>query len=157
MGEFYVTHPAIVPTRVVSPGNPPTLELAQYDVQVLDGSCAADNEGNYSSPLVLQSSIFGDVTGGFDPAAPVWVAPDGIVGIPSDILGLIAAFGSQPGNMTKIRGDIEPCILDFLINISDITVALDAFRGLTLPFGPGVLDCPQDPCDSLARGSALTP
>jgi len=144
VGEFYVTHPAIVPTHV-PPGNPPV--VAEYSVQVLDGSCAFNDEGNFSSPLVLQSSIFGDVTGRFDPDTSVWVAPNGTADIFPDILGLIDAFSTQPGNMTKIRADIEPCILDFTINFTDVVFAIDAFRGLPFPFGPGVRDCPQDPCD----------
>ena len=146
VGEFYVTHPAIVPTRVI-PGDPPVLEVAEYSVQVLDDSCTADNEGDFSAPLVLQSSIFGDVTGLFDPDASVWVAPNGTADIFPDVLGLIEAFAFQPGNMTKIRADIEPCILDFRINFTDVVIAIDAFRGLPFPFGPGVRDCPQDPCD----------
>ena len=96
-------------------------------------------------------SVFGDITGEFDPGAVVWVAPDGLVGIPTDILSMIAGFGNQPGNPTKLRADVEPCFLDFKINIIDIVRALDGFRGLPFPFGPGVLDCPSTPCDAAAR------
>ena len=135
--------------------SPGVFDVAQYDVQVLDGSCLADNEGNYSSPLVVTTSIFGDVTGGFDPGATLWVAPENVVGIPTDILGLIAGFGNQPGNMTKIRADVEPCSLDFKINIIDIVRMLDGFRGLPYPFGPSVLDCPSDPCGGSAAGVAM--
>ena len=83
---------------------------------------------------------------GFDPGAVVWVAPDGVVGIPTDILSMIAGFGNQRGSPTKTRADVEPCVLDFKINIIDIVRALDAFRGLPFPFQPGVLDCPASPC-----------
>ena len=96
--------------------------------------------------MVVRTSIFGDVTGLFDPDTSTWVAPNGTADIFPDILGLIGAFGNQPGNMTKIRADIEPCTPDSKINISDITFAIDAFRGQPYPFGPGVLVCPLDPC-----------
>ena len=36
-----------------------------------------------------------------------------------------AGFSNTPGNPTKMRADIEPCILDFKINIIDIVRALD--------------------------------
>ncbi len=57
-----------------------------------------------------------------------------------------AGFSNTPGNPTKLRADIEPCILDFKISIIDIVRGSDGFRGLPYPFAPGLDDCPQDPC-----------
>jgi len=143
-GVISITHPAIVPG-------------GQYTIQVLDQSCDAGDAGNFSAPLAVTNSVFGDITGGFDPGNGLWVGTDGTVDIPSDILSMIAAFGNQPGNPTKLRADVEPCVLDFKINIIDIVRALDGFRGLPFPFGPGVLDCPQDPCGASAAEVALGP
>ncbi len=132
-GEFYVQHPGIVPDGL-------------YDVQVADNQCDLTSSASFSPVLAVTNSKFGDICGLFDPVNVLWVAPDGSSDIFPDILSLIDAFGNKPGNPTKLRGDVEPCILDFKINISDITVAIDGFRGLSFPFEPGVMDCPPDPC-----------
>ena len=39
-------------------------------------------------------------------------------------------------------------MLDFKVNISDVVHILNAFSGLPFPFGPGLFDCPLDPCDA---------
>ncbi len=69
--------------------------------------------------------------------------PDGRVDIVTDILAIIAKFGSRPGAPAKIRVDLEPGMLDMKINITDVTFALDAFRGLPYPFAPST----TTPCD----------
>ena len=96
--------------------------------------------------LEVVSSVWGDLSGPFDPDAGLWVAPDGRSDIVPDIVAAIGGFANSPGNPTKMRVDVDPCILDFKINIIDIVHLLDAFRGLPYPFGPGFRDCPLDPC-----------
>lgn len=92
------------------------------------------------------NSAFGDIGGGFNPNIPQWMAADGAVNIGDDILSAIEAFSNNPGNPGKTRADIEPCRLDFKINITDLTHLLLAFSSLPYPFEPGLLDCPMDPC-----------
>jgi len=36
--------------------------------------------------------------------------------------------------LIKARADIEPALLDHKINITDVSCALDAFRGWSYPF-----------------------
>ena len=126
------------------------MPTGSYEVQLVDNGCDLADDDSFSPVLEVLNPVWGDIGGSFDPAASIWTAPDGVVGIPTDILSMIDAFGNKPGNPTKLRADIEPCILDFKINISDITRALDGFRGLPYPFGPGVLDCPVNRCDGTA-------
>ena len=42
----------------------------------------------------------------------------------------------------KARVDLEPATLDRIINITDITRSLDAFKGADYPFPPGPPPCP---------------
>ena len=61
---------------------------------------------------------------------------------------MLAGFSNLPGNIAKLRGDIEPCVLDLKINMPDVLHALDGFRGLSYPFVPGERGCPEDLCDA---------
>ena len=61
-------------------------------------------------PIRLRGET-GDVSGQFDPDAGVWVAPDGRADILPDVVAAIAAFSNSPGNATKMRVDMEPCVL----------------------------------------------
>jgi hypothetical protein len=40
-----------------------------------------------------------------------------------------------------MRADIEPALPDLLVNVTDASRAVDAFRGFAYPF-PGPTDCP---------------
>ena len=53
-------------------------------------------------------------------------------------------FKNLPGAPAKSRCDLEPDQPDFLINITDVVYALDAFKGFAYPFpGPPAVDpCP---------------
>ncbi len=132
-------------------------EYAPFDLHDLDNLCRAAEPPDESGALVVESPIWGDVSGQFDDnslgqnSGPLWVAPDQSADIFPDIVAAIEAFSNRPGNPTKTRADVEPCLLDFKINITDIVLLLDAFRGLPFPFGPGMSNCPTDPCaESLA-------
>ena len=119
------------------------------DGRLVAGPCDAGERANVSAARSVADSLWGDSAGGFDPdvgAAGAWVAPDRTVSIVSDVVAAIAAFGNTPGNVTKMRADVEPCVLDQKINISDIVLLLDAFRGLPYPFAPGQIGCPSEPC-----------
>ena len=94
----------------------------------------------------MRLPAWGDIAGDFDSSAQLWLSSDGAVDIFPDVVAAIEAFSNRPGNPTKLRADVEPCVLDFKVNISDIVRLLDAFRGLPYPFEPGSLDCPLEPC-----------
>ena len=124
-----------------------------YVLQVIDQSCDLSDESNFSTPLIVVNSAYGDISGQFDPAAGAWTAPDGNADIAPDVLAAISAFSNGVDNPTKLRADLEPCVLDFKVNISDIVQILFGFSNRPYPFGPTTLDaagnpvCPSsDPC-----------
>ncbi len=125
-GTIHVRHGGIVPS-------------GRYDLQEIDLVCDAADEGSYSAPLELTTSIWGDVVGDCSttPCSP----PDGVVGVPTDVTAVLDKFRNLEGAPIKARCDIEPSEPDRLINISDVTCTLDAFRGFDYPFEPG-----PDPC-----------
>ena len=64
------------------------------------------------------------------PCAP----PDGVVNITTDVTAILDKFRNLERSPSKARSDLEPLLLDQLINISDVTFSLDAFRGDEYPF-----------------------
>ena len=104
------------------------------------------SESNFSAPLTIGTSAFGNVGGPFDTVRNFWTEPepDGTVSITTDVVAIIAKFGNRPGSPMKIRVDLDPETPDFKINIIDIVRILDAFRGLPYPFTPTA----GDPCNS---------
>ena len=107
-------------------------------------------------PLTIQAPIWGDIAGAFDVGGAVWVAPDRAVDITADVLAALDGFANRPGNPTKMRADVEPCVVDFKVNISDVVLIIDAFRGLPFPLAPGQgsggAACPLDPCSGSSAG-----
>ncbi len=114
---------------------------ALYGVQAISRNCFDSGSSTFSLSLDAGTSAWGDVVEQCitTPCTP----PDGRVDIVTDILAIIAKFGSRPGAPAKIRVDLEPGLLDMKINIADVTFALDAFRGLPYPFAPST----TTPCD----------
>ena len=110
-----------------------------YTLQVVDNSCSAFTEGNYSPPLSLETAQWGDLLENLatDPPPP----PEGSVTI-GDVFGTVLAFQSAPGQPHKTRADLEPRCLDLLMNISDVLADVGAFQGLPYPFEPPA----EDPC-----------
>jgi hypothetical protein len=115
---------------------------ATYDIQAID--CTADFgvEASYSEPLTISTSLWGDLVGNCTviPCTP----PDGVVNITTDVTSVLDKFKNLPGCVLKARADLEPNMRDWLVNITDVTVCLDAFLGTTFPpsgwAGPG--GCP---------------
>ncbi len=120
-----------------------------YEVRTVEES-VADAESCFSDPVEIRTAGWGDIAGDLDNVNGGWTGPDQIVDIPHDVLAAIDQFGNRPGSPGKVRVDVEPCRVDFKIQISDITRILDAFRGLPLPFVPGGVNppCPAGPCGS---------
>ncbi|MFQ5495633.1 MAG: FG-GAP repeat protein, partial [Phycisphaerae bacterium] len=118
--------------RLVVPGG-------LYAVQVINSDvvCDTSNEASFSPALNLTQSVWGDLVGAFDSAGGTWRAPDGVVAVISDVIAIIDKFAGRATAPIKARVDIEPATPDRLINISDATRALDAFRGKSYPFSPG--------------------
>ena len=57
------------------------------------------------------------------------------------MLAIIGAFGNRPGGVSKTQADLHPETPDRQIQILDVVLALDAFRGLPYPFEPSGVPC----------------
>jgi hypothetical protein len=126
-GVIHVFHEGIIPDSV-------------YEVEAADEACSLVDESSYSAPFVPPVSIWGDVVKNCI-TCPCG-APDGSVGIPTDVTAVLDKFKNLvPPSLAcaavvKVRADIEPRVPDQVINISDVTFVLDAFRGFPYPFSP---------------------
>ena len=111
-----------------------------YALRATDDNCGGDPEANLSDALEVTMARWGDVVASC--VTTPCTGPDGSVDIVTDIIALIDKFSNRPGAPIKPRADLEPAVPDQLINISDITRALDGFRALPYPFTPGPAPCP---------------
>jgi hypothetical protein len=115
----------------------------------------------FGPALAITNPRWGDLGGAFDVGGGFYVAPDGSVGITSDITAALNKFGNRGGSPIKVRADVEPCLLDQKINIPDVSRLLDAFRNIAFPFSPtGGFGCTNsNPCayTSGAAGVAAGP
>jgi hypothetical protein len=118
-------------------GDDEIVPLGVYDVQAIN--CAADfgNEANYSAPLTINTSKWGDLISDCTviPCGP----PDGIVNVTTDVTAVLDKYKNLPNAVLKVRADLEgspagqPATPDQAINISDVTFCLNAFLGETYP------------------------
>ena len=68
--------------------------------------------------------------------------PDGTVDVTTDVTAVLDKFKNLEGAPAKARSDIDPTRPDQIINMTDVTYVLDAFRGSDYPFEPGPPPCP---------------
>ncbi|UCC32092.1 MAG: hypothetical protein JSU86_07385, partial [Phycisphaerales bacterium] len=128
LGTIHVYHELIIPGGT-------------YQVQAIDQACHTVSDGVYSNPLLMTTSLWGDVVSNCitKPCGP----PDGVVGIPTDVTAVLDKFKNLDGAPAKARADLEPAFPDLLVNIADVTETLDAFRGFDYPFSaPASPPCP---------------
>jgi len=125
LGLLHVTDDEIIPSAV-------------YDVQAIDCDGDFDDEANYSAPLTITTSKWGDLVGtcAVIPCSP----PEGVVNMTTDVTASLDKFRNLPNAVLKSRADVEPNLPDWLVNISDVTYVLDAFRGF--PYPPGAWEGP---------------
>ena len=122
-GEVHVFHEvAVVPDGT-------------YSIQAIAVSCDRAFDSAYSDRLLLTTSIWGDLVENCSttPCGP----PDGSVDVTTDVVGILDRFRNFPGAPVKVRCDLEPKLPDQVISILDVTVAIDAFRGIGYPYPPG--------------------
>ncbi len=136
LGVIHVFHEGIVPGTT-------------YVVQVVDSTCDPGQESDYSDPLLITTSRWGDLVRNCAtcPCTP----PDGVVNVSTDVTAVLDKFRNlgPPGvacpPVSKTRADHDWETPNQLIDISDATCCLDAFRGVGYPppsFTPG-----PPPCD----------
>ena len=128
-GTIHIVHEGIIPG-------------GRYEVVVTDNTCVVGEDGEFSTAVEFLSPRWGDLVGGFNVGAQAWTAPNASVDVAADVVSVLDKFGSAATAPIKARCDLEPRALDFKINITDVTVILDAFGGGSYPFAPSV----GDPC-----------
>lgn len=101
--------------------------------------CELSTEEHFSSPLTMTTSLWGDLveTCAVTPCSPA----KGEVGMPTDVTAGLNKFNNLERAPIKARCDPEPDSPDLAVNISDVSAALDAFRGFAYPFD-GPQECP---------------
>ena len=129
LGTIHVFHEGIVPD-------------GSYKVAVIDQSCDAAVETNFSEALPMTTATWGDTVLDLSQTPPL--PPNGPPVDIVDALGVLGRFSSVPGSIIKARADLEPACLDLKINVTDVLSSLSGFVGLDYPFGPTA----ADPCDS---------
>ncbi|MFH1425580.1 MAG: hypothetical protein ABIG28_02505, partial [archaeon] len=93
----------------------------------------------FSEPLIVETAKWADVVGPVEDGE--WTAPDGVVDI-SDVVALLDKFSNLPNAISKTRADLAVADLGELghtIDIVEVILALDAFRGLGYPYE--AIDC----------------
>jgi len=140
---IHVFHENIVPAGGL-PGSAGSIDPAIYHVQAILEACSLAAEENYSTPLVLNTSKWGDTVG--DCSSLPCSSPDGVVNVSSDVIALLDRFKNQATGASKPRADLvgqsgpagRP---DVITTIIDVTKGLDAFRGVAYPEPPGPRPC----------------
>jgi hypothetical protein len=125
--QLHVTHEGIIPG-------------GEYVIQVIHRGCETSSESDYTAPATLINSRWGDVVSNCTttPCGP----PNNIIDI-GDVVAILDKFRNAAGAAIKSRTDLEPRVPDLLINITDVTSALGAFRSGAYPFLPsGGPPCP---------------
>ncbi len=148
-GTVYVHHPGIVPSNRVG-----TAVDAEYMIQMLDSTCNYADAYDYvpvywlDGPWAVTQARFGDACGPYGQYPGYYVNPDGRVDVTTDVAATINKFANRFWAPSKPRVDVEPCVVDGKVNISDVTLILNAFRSLPFPFAPaGGFGCTSpDPC-----------
>ena len=129
LGAVHVYHEMIVPG-------------ATYALRAIDAACDVGFESAYSAEMPAWTASWGDVAGPFDVGLGIWPGPDGVADVASDVVVILDKFANAPTAVAKSRADLEPAIPDGKINITDVTVVLDAFSGEAYPFPVPEPGCP---------------
>ena len=138
-GMVHVYDERIIPSRK-QPALP--LEPAIYWIQITCEACDPNVEASYSPPLVIQNPRWGDLTAlAGNPAQ--FRAPDGIVSVTDDVIGLLNKFGGAVGAPIKARAEMQgvgaggpASLVNGKIEIGDALAVLGAFSGGSYPFPP---------------------
>jgi len=155
---IHVFHEGVVPGGG-APADPESVMPATYDVQAIDPMCSLPIEGNYSAPMTLTNSKWGDTVG--DCTAPPCSPPNGRVNVTTDVTALVNSYRNLSTAPSQARSDLLGSVGDATVDqktsMFDLTAAIDAFRGLgyppsTLPpvgdppcIGPSVVDTTMRP------------
>ena len=118
--------------EVLHVGDPNIVPGARYEVRAIPYSCDTSDPANYSEPLSIATTEFGDTITSCEgcPCGP----PDGSVDI-IDCVGILDRFVSAPCSPLKARVDLVPGTPDRQINVTDLAGCLyNAFLGIGYNF-----------------------
>lgn len=98
-----------------------------YNIQV---DCGVPGTPDLSVVVPVTTPVWGDVAGAFTGSG--WLPPDGTVDIVADALAVIDAFRGTATAPPIQQTDLFPQVglPDYVIEIFDLVMVLDAFRGL---------------------------
>ena len=120
---------------------------SSYSVRAIDCRCDLADRANYSAPVTVTTSKFGDLT---RPFAVVWPPPDGVVDIAFDLVAVVAKFVNDPDAPRKVRadlrGDLVRRCVDMKISVLEFLTVIDAFTGFLYPDRPSNPDPCTGPC-----------
>ena len=117
---------------------------AAYEIQAIEIGLDILVEDNYTDPLELTTSKWGDVVKDCmqRPCGP----PDGVVNMTTDVTAFVNKFKNLPVAVIQARVDSVSAtggaVPDCRTTILDMVYALEAFRGYAYPFSPGPPPCP---------------
>jgi len=98
-----------------------------YGVRAVDGNCDFAVEQNFSIPLGISTSRFGDLVLNCQtsPCGPA----NGSVDIVSDAVAVLRKFTNAPGAPIKARTDLQPALIDGKVDIADVLQVIFGFQG----------------------------
>jgi hypothetical protein len=96
-----------------------------YAIESVLLGCSTSSAENYSAPLMLATSGYGDIVGDCmaSPCSPANGVAEGL-----DITAILDKFRNAAVAPSKAQSDLDPGNLDGLITIADILRVLDGFR-----------------------------
>jgi hypothetical protein len=157
VSTLHVFHEGIIPSAGM-PADPESFVPASYDVQALGYGCDISLEDDYSPPLTLTSSKWGDTVG--DCATLPCSPPNRRVNVTTDITALVNNFQNLSTAPSQARSDLLGSVGEALVDqktaMFDLTAALEAFTGLGYP--PATFPSPGDrPCIESSAVDGMTP
>ena len=141
LGVLHVYGQATVPSDWEGACAPAgSLVPTTYEIQVVEEGCYVEVESNFSVPLEVTMSHWGDIVG--DVHIPEgWTQPDGCISILNDVTAALDKFRNiGPPDLPypaviMVRADLDLETPNQLIDISDATCVMDAFRGFPYRYG----------------------
>ena len=111
-----------------------------YAIQAIDLPCDLGDEASFSLPVLIHTSPWGDILGRCDVTG--CAPPDGRVDITTDVTAVVDKYSNLEFAISKVRTDLGGAVPDHIVDMGDITLALDAFLGKDYPFS-GATGCLQ--------------
>jgi hypothetical protein len=142
-GVVHLYHEAIVPSHMETSTGPIDVP-AEYYISVTGSSCRVTGEEGYSPPLEMIQAGWGDVV--LSVADCPNGAPEGSIGVVTDVVAILNKFSNSDCAPRKARADIHPHNVDLKIGITDVTSCLGGFMGDDYPFGAGNCYCVDPTC-----------